>query len=75
MSDETPEVIQVPHGTVPKLSRVNLFLVPRANLYGGLTEQTAEAAGTVTNCTRLGEDGLGLLGLRCGDKNWRYGFL
>lgn len=42
---------------------------PRANLYHGLSEQTAEAADAIVNYTHLGEDGLRLLGLRCGDKN------
>lgn len=34
---------------------------PRASLYHGLPEQTAEATDAVANCTHLGEDGLGLL--------------
>lgn len=42
---------------------------PRVNFYHGLPEETVEAADAVANYTHLGEDGLELLGLRCGDKN------
>ena len=58
--------------TVSRLRRVNLFLVPRTNLYHGLTEQTEQRKliQLVTNFTHLGDNGFGLLGLRCGEKNW-----
>lgn len=67
MSDETSSRLQKGPWKGSEGSVGSRF--PRANLYHGLLEQTAESADAVSNCTHLGENGLGLPGLRCGDQN------
>lgn len=66
MLDERDTRPQPGSRTVSRLRRVNWFLVPR----GSQSRQQRKLIQLVTNLTHRGEDGLELLGLRCGDKNW-----
>lgn len=64
---ETPDLIQVP-GWCQGSEESTGFWSPGP--MASQSRQQRKLIQLVTNRTHLGKDGLGLLGLRCGDKNW-----